>query len=69
MPGASTYTSTTSHVPSDRTRWRLRVDEGKQTWHYLSEEESKANPQTDIDKYWLDLKLVIALYDRTIHEP
>ncbi|KAF9114734.1 Lanosterol synthase (Oxidosqualene--lanosterol cyclase) [Mortierella sp. AM989] len=54
MTGA---TIDTNHIPTDRTRWRLRVDEGKQTWHYISEEESKANPQTDIDKYWLDLKL------------
>ncbi|KAF9937394.1 Lanosterol synthase (Oxidosqualene--lanosterol cyclase) [Modicella reniformis] len=54
MPGASINTT---HNPTDRTRWRLRVDEGKQTWHYLSEEESKADPQTDIEKYWLNLKL------------
>jgi lanosterol synthase len=48
-----------THTPTDRTRWRLRVDQGKQTWHYLSEEEIKANPQTNTDKYWLNLKLVI----------
>ncbi|KAF9181135.1 Lanosterol synthase (Oxidosqualene--lanosterol cyclase) [Haplosporangium sp. Z 767] len=46
-----------AHSPTDRTRWRLRVNQGKQTWHYLSEEEHKANPQTDIEKYWLDLNL------------
>jgi hypothetical protein len=57
MTGA-TLIDVNAHAPSDRTRWRLRVHEGKQTWHYLSEEESKANPQTDIDKYWLNLKLV-----------
>jgi hypothetical protein len=58
MTGASLNSTYTAHSPSDRTRWRLRVNEGKQTWHYLSEEESKANPQTDIEKYWLDLSLV-----------
>ncbi|KAF9402997.1 Lanosterol synthase (Oxidosqualene--lanosterol cyclase), partial [Podila epigama] len=47
----------TTHEPTDRTRWRLRADEGRQTWHHLSEEEHKANPQTDIDKYWLGLPM------------
>ncbi|KAF9127151.1 Lanosterol synthase (Oxidosqualene--lanosterol cyclase) [Mortierella sp. 14UC] len=56
MTGA-TICNTTVHAPTDRTRWRLRVDDGRQTWHYLSEEEHKANPQTDIEKYWLGLKL------------
>ncbi|KAG9325693.1 hypothetical protein KVV02_006196 [Mortierella alpina] len=52
-----TISSRTVHNPTDRTRWRLRVDEGRQTWHYVSEEESRASPQTDIEKYWLDLKM------------
>ncbi|KAF9203447.1 Lanosterol synthase (Oxidosqualene--lanosterol cyclase), partial [Podila verticillata] len=45
----------TTHEPTDRTHWRLRVDDGRQTWHYLSEEEHKADPQTNTDKYWLGL--------------
>ncbi|KAK3838546.1 MAG: terpene synthase [Linnemannia elongata] len=56
MTGAA-INQTEVHTPTDRTRWRLRADDGKQTWHYLSEEEHKANPQTDIEKYWLGLKL------------
>ncbi|KAG0227300.1 Lanosterol synthase (Oxidosqualene--lanosterol cyclase) [Actinomortierella wolfii] len=43
------------HQPTDRTRWRLRAKDGRQTWHYVSVEESKANPQTDIEKHWLGL--------------
>ncbi|GJJ68776.1 lanosterol synthase [Entomortierella parvispora] len=54
MPGSAIKTT---HLPTDRTRWRLRADEGRQTWHYLSEQEHKANPQTDIEKYWLGLPL------------
>ncbi|KAI9094363.1 terpene synthase [Phlyctochytrium arcticum] len=45
---------------TDLTRWRLRVDDGRQTWHYLSESEAKKCPQTDVDKYWLGLGLNIA---------
>lgn len=48
----------TTHEPTDRTHWRLRVDDGRQRWHYLSEEELKADPQTRIDKYWLGLPTV-----------
>ncbi|KAF9972123.1 Lanosterol synthase (Oxidosqualene--lanosterol cyclase) [Actinomortierella ambigua] len=43
------------HQPTDRTRWRLRVNDGRQTWHYLSKEEIIADPQTDIEKHWLNL--------------
>ncbi|KAL0089579.1 terpenoid cyclases/protein prenyltransferase alpha-alpha toroid [Phycomyces blakesleeanus] len=41
---------------TDLTQWRLRVDEGAQTWHYLTTDEEKANwPQTNWDKYHLGL--------------
>ncbi|KIO26519.1 hypothetical protein M407DRAFT_234983 [Tulasnella calospora MUT 4182] len=39
---------------TDFSRWRLRYsDAGDQTWHYLSPEESKKDPQPTVDKYWL----------------
>ncbi|KAF9302335.1 Lanosterol synthase (Oxidosqualene--lanosterol cyclase) [Mortierella antarctica] len=47
--------SNTTHEPTDRSHWRLRVDEGRQRWYFLGEEEHKADPQTDIEKYWLGL--------------
>ncbi|RIB23575.1 terpenoid cyclases/protein prenyltransferase alpha-alpha toroid [Gigaspora rosea] len=41
---------------TDRLRWRLEVDHGKQTWHYLeSNDEIKNWPQTACDRYWLGL--------------
>ncbi|KAI7848264.1 terpenoid cyclases/protein prenyltransferase alpha-alpha toroid [Circinella umbellata] len=41
---------------TDLSRWRLRVEEGAQTWHYLeSDEECRAWPQTFWDKYHLGL--------------
>ncbi|KAJ3278625.1 Lanosterol synthase (Oxidosqualene--lanosterol cyclase), partial [Borealophlyctis nickersoniae] len=44
---------------TDLTRWRLKVEDGRQTWHYLSEAEAKSGkwPQTMVDKYWLGLPL------------
>lgn len=39
---------------TDHTRWRLKNDDGRQTWHYLeSDEELKAWPMTAADKYFL----------------
>lgn len=44
---------------TDLGRWRLRVsDVGRHVWHYLSEEEAEAWPQTLLDKYWLGLPMV-----------
>lgn len=44
---------------TDLSRWRLKVDHGKQTWHYLeSDDEVKDWPQSLIDKYWLGLPFV-----------
>ncbi|KAF7732312.1 Lanosterol synthase (Oxidosqualene--lanosterol cyclase) [Apophysomyces ossiformis] len=41
---------------TDLTRWRLRVEEGAQTWHYLTtDEECRDWPQTTWDKYHLGL--------------
>ncbi|KAH6575441.1 hypothetical protein BASA60_005028 [Batrachochytrium salamandrivorans] len=47
---------------TDLLRWRLRVDHGAQTWHYLeTAEECAAWPQTAYDKYWLGI-----LQDKTV---
>ncbi|KAJ3124877.1 Lanosterol synthase (Oxidosqualene--lanosterol cyclase) [Nowakowskiella sp. JEL0407] len=40
---------------TDLIRWRMKVDEGRQTWHYLDEVEAKAHPQRPSDKYWLGI--------------
>lgn len=42
--------------PSDRSRWRLRITElGATSWHYLSEEEAKSDPQNNCTKYCLKM--------------
>jgi lanosterol synthase len=39
--------------------WRLKVEEGAQTWHYLNTDEERAAwPQTLWDRYYLGLALV-----------
>ncbi|ORX92056.1 terpene synthase, partial [Basidiobolus meristosporus CBS 931.73] len=47
--------------PLKRTKlenWRLRVERGRQVWHYLQSEcETEQWPQTDSDRYWLGLQL------------
>lgn len=44
---------------TDLTRWRLKDDRGRQTWHYLeTEEELKAWPLSVADKYFLGLDTV-----------
>ncbi|KAI7879668.1 terpene synthase [Lichtheimia hyalospora FSU 10163] len=41
---------------TDLSRWRLRVEEGAQTWHYLeTDQECREWPQTFWDKYHLGL--------------
>jgi len=44
---------------TDYSRWRMRDDESRQTWHYLEDDEAaKEWPQTHADKYFLGLPLV-----------
>ncbi|KAK6354590.1 Lanosterol synthase (Oxidosqualene--lanosterol cyclase) [Orbilia brochopaga] len=40
---------------TDYSRWRLKDDHGRQTWHYLSEAEAKEWKQSTADKYFLGL--------------
>lgn len=44
---------------TDYSRWRMRDDESRHTWHYLEDDaEAKKWPQTLADKYFLGLPLV-----------
>jgi lanosterol synthase len=43
---------------TDISRWRMKDDESRHTWHYLSEEEAKEWKQSYADKYYLGLDLV-----------
>jgi hypothetical protein len=43
-------------VGTDLRRWRLRVEEGRHTWHYLETDEEMARwPQNTVDKFHLGL--------------
>lgn len=44
---------------TDYTRWRLLDEAGRQTWHYLEDDEdAKEWPQSTADKYFLNLPIV-----------
>lgn len=44
---------------TDFSRWRMRDDDSRHTWHYLEDDEAaKKWPQTYADKYYLGLPLV-----------
>ena len=58
---------------TDLTRWRVRDDEGRLTWHYmLDEEAAKQWPQSYADKWYLGLpmvgipKLSLLTYNKTV---
>lgn len=52
---------------TDHTRWRLKDDDGRHTWHYLeSDEELKAWPQTAADKYFLGMDTVGHIVQKTL---
>lgn len=51
--------SATAVSKTDYTRWRLKSERGRQTWHYLeTDEELAAWPQTAYDKYHLGMDTV-----------
>lgn len=53
--------------PVDKTRWRMKADGGRHTWHYLEDDEAAKNwPQSYADKWYLDLPLVSPCID-TFH--
>ncbi|KAI8812728.1 terpenoid cyclases/protein prenyltransferase alpha-alpha toroid [Cladochytrium replicatum] len=45
------------HPPAtDLKRWRMKVEDGRQTWHYLTNDTDLKNwPQTAADQYWLGI--------------
>ncbi|GJC90733.1 lanosterol synthase [Colletotrichum liriopes] len=45
---------------TDRTRWRMKDEDGRHTWKYLGDDDEAAKswPQTYADKYYLGLPLV-----------
>jgi hypothetical protein len=43
---------------TDYSLWRLKVEHGRQTWHYLTPSEAESWPQTIPDKYLLGLDTV-----------
>ena len=44
---------------TDRCRWRLLDERGRQTWHYLeADDELKDWPQSIADKYFLGIETV-----------
>ena len=44
---------------TDRSRWRLLDEAGRQTWHYMkNDEETRRWPQTIPDKYHLGIPTV-----------
>lgn len=46
-------------VRTDHMRWRLKDENGRQTWHFLkTDEEVKAWPMTVADKYFLGMDTV-----------
>ena len=53
------YSQDTDGETLDRSRWRLRAEGGRHTWHYLkSEKEAQEWSQTAADKYYLGLPTV-----------
>ncbi|KAG4414957.1 hypothetical protein IFR04_011885 [Cadophora malorum] len=42
---------------TDYSKWRLLDEKGRQTWHYLDDEQAKEWPQSDADKWFLGLPL------------
>ncbi|CAG9951648.1 unnamed protein product [Clonostachys rosea f. rosea IK726] len=44
---------------TDITRWRLKDDDSRHTWHYLEDEKAASEwPQSYAEKYYLNLPLV-----------
>src|SRR5438045_2286677 len=43
---------------TDSSLWRLKVEHGRQTWHYITPEEAETWPQSIPEKYHLGLETV-----------
>jgi hypothetical protein len=44
---------------TDYTKWRLLDEAGRQTWHYLTDEQAKEWPQSFADKYFLNMRPLV----------
>lgn len=54
---------------TDYSRWRLLDERGRQTWHYLEDEEdAKDWPQSTADKYFLGLPIVRIMFSLHTHK-
>jgi lanosterol synthase len=54
-----TVTSARQDERTDKTRWRLKDEQGRHTWHYLeTDEQVKEWPQPVVDKHHLGLDTV-----------
>ncbi|CAG8578046.1 15768_t:CDS:10 [Cetraspora pellucida] len=50
---------------NDLNRWRLKVEHGRNTWHYLDDDEEVKNwPQSIIEKYWTGLPFESKTFER-----
>lgn len=48
--------------PVDKTRWRMKADGGRHTWHYLEDDQAAKDwPQSYAEKWYLDLPLVSSI--------
>jgi len=57
-------TKSSADEKTDYSRWRLLDDRGRQTWHYLKEDEQvKKWPQSVADKYHLGMPTVSSQAD------
>jgi len=55
-----------SHVEkTDYSLWRLRVEHGRQTWHYITPEQATTWPQSVPEKHHLGLETVSTTTKRT----
>ncbi|CAG8841567.1 33765_t:CDS:1, partial [Racocetra persica] len=44
---------------TDLNRWRLKIEHGRETWHYLDDDDEVKNwPQSVVEKYWTGLPFV-----------
>jgi len=43
---------------TDYSLWRLKVEHGRQTWHYITPQEAEQWPQSVPEKYHLGLETV-----------
>lgn len=48
---------------TDPLRWRMKDDDSRHTWHYLTDDKELTKwPQSDAEKYYLNLSLVILCF-------